>query len=110
MNAMQEEKIPKITEMLLAGGKMLRVHCGNCGSPLFEFQDKIKCPICGGIKKAPAARPNAEPKSFDNLERILHKKIEEMSSQLEKETDHVKILELLKSIRGTLETVEKLRR
>ncbi len=106
---MQEENIPKITEMLLAGGKMLGVHCGNCKSPLFEFQGKIKCPICGDMQKKSEAKSKVGSDALDKLEKILHKKLDEMSIQLEKETDNQKILELLKSISETLEAIGKLR-
>ena len=101
-----EEKIPKITEMLLAGGKMLGVHCGACMSPLFEYQGKIVCPVCGS-KAKPAKEAKAAP--LKKVEEVLHAKLSSLAEQLAKETDHTKTLELLNSIKSTLEALEKLK-
>jgi uncharacterized Zn finger protein (UPF0148 family) len=110
---MQDEKISKITEMLLAGGKMLGIHCGTCESPLFEFKGKISCPVCGVPEKKPPPKkvPEAgpEPKALEKLEKALYSKLESLSEQLKKETDHAKTVELLNGIKAALETLERLK-
>ncbi len=104
---MKDEKIPKIAEMLLAGGKMLGVHCGKCMSPLFEYQGKVICPVCGG-KAKPAERSEPKP-SFQKLEDALRAKIDSLADELAKETDHAKTLELLDRIKSALEALEKVK-
>ncbi|MDI6883853.1 MAG: Sjogren's syndrome/scleroderma autoantigen 1 family protein [Hadesarchaea archaeon] len=104
---MQEEKISKITEMLLAGGKMLGVHCGSCMSPLFQYQGKVVCPVCGD--KAKPAKEEAKAAPLRRVEEVLYAKLNSLAEQLAKETDHTKTLELLNSIKSTLEALEKLK-
>jgi len=107
---MQDERIAKMTEMLLGGGKMLSVHCGTCKGPLFELKGKVVCPVCG--EKTEAVKAEAEPKAVpaEKVEGILHAKLNALATQLEKETDHVKTLELLDRIKSVLEVLEKLKK
>jgi len=104
---MQEEKIFKSTEMLLAGGKMLRVHCGKCMSPLFEYKGKVVCPVCREEPKP--ATVAAKPSPLGKLEEVLNAKINSLAEELAKETDHGKTLELLDRIKFTLEALEKVK-
>jgi len=106
---MTEDQIPKIAEMLLAGGKMLAVHCGKCMSPLFEYHGKTVCPVCGELKKPVEKLEKAEAKPSDlgNVEGILRAKISSLAEQLANENDHAKTLELLDRIKSALEALEK---
>lgn len=106
-----EERLSKTTEMLLAGGKMLGVHCGKCMSPLFEFKGKVFCPVCRGEAKPaePAAKKDAMAPSLKKVEEALHAKVNSLAEQLAVETDHNKTLELLERIKSTLEVLEKLK-
>ena len=106
---MQDEKLAKMTEMLLGGGKMLSVHCGTCKGPLFEFNGKVVCPVCG--EKAGAVKAEAKPKAAppEKVENVLRTKLNSLAKQLEEETDHAKTLELLDCIKSILEVLEKLR-
>lgn len=94
----------KIAEMLLAGGKMLPLHCATCKSPLFEFEGKVRCPVCG--EKVEVAKAGVKP--VDEVELILLEKLDQLAAELKGETDRhatADILELMKSI---LEVLEKL--
>lgn len=102
---MEDEKTKKAAELLMAGGKMLGIHCGKCMSPLFEFEGKIVCPVCGG-----AERPSEKENEFQLLEKTLRQKLKRLTEQLDKEVDPAKTLELLNSIKGTLEALEKLKK
>lgn len=104
---MKEEDIPKVVEMLMAGGKMLAVHCGSCMSPLFEYQGKVVCPVCGG--QAKKTKAEAKPSSLDKIRETLQAKIDALADQLAKETDHAKTLELLDRIKSVLEVLERLK-
>ena len=104
---MEEKQIQKITEMLLAGGKMLGIHCGTCKSPLFEFEGKITCPICEELKKE---EKGEKAGSLETLERVLHAKLNALTQQLEKEEDVSKTIRLLENIKATLEALERVKR
>jgi len=103
----KDENIPKIVEMLLAGGKMLAVHCGTCLSPLFEYQGKVVCPVCGGGTKP--AKAEVKPSSLDKVRKTLQAKINSLAEQLAAETDHAKTLELLDRIKSALEALERIK-
>ncbi|MFH1821727.1 MAG: Sjogren's syndrome/scleroderma autoantigen 1 family protein [Methanobacteriota archaeon] len=105
---MKDEKIPKIAELLLAGGKMLAVHCGTCMSPLFEYHGKVVCPVCGERTK-PAAKVETKPSPLEKVEEVLQAKINYLAEQLANETDHAKTLELLDRIKSALEALEKVK-
>ncbi len=106
---MQDERIAKMTEMLLGGGKMLSVHCGTCKGALFEFKGKVVCPVCGEKTEAPKAEAKPKAVPIEKVEDILRAKLNTLATQLEKETDHVKTLELLDRIKSILEVLEKLK-
>lgn len=105
---MKDENIPKIAEMLLAGGKMLAVHCGTCMSPLFEYQGKVVCPVCREAKKQ-APKVEVEKPALGKVEEVLLAKINSLAEQLANETDHAKTLELLDRIKSALEALEKVK-
>jgi uncharacterized Zn finger protein (UPF0148 family) len=104
---MKEKDMGKIVDMLMAGGKMLGVHCGSCMSPLFEYKGKVTCPVCGG--EAVPAREKGEAPPTDKLEKVLRSKIDSLTEELAKETDHEKTLEILERIKSALEVMKKLK-
>ncbi|WP_456365072.1 Sjogren's syndrome/scleroderma autoantigen 1 family protein [Thermococcus sp.] len=47
MKGPTEEEIRNvIIPLMLSGAKMLDRHCPKCGSPLFEKDGRIFCPVC----------------------------------------------------------------
>lgn len=90
---MEREKVKKIAEALIGGARMLSLHCASCLSPLFEQGGKIFCPICG-------------EKQFSESERVLKEKLRNLLSQLEKETDHERVLKLLEEIKSIQELLK----
>lgn len=107
---MIEENLSKITEMLLAGGKMLGVHCGDCKSPLFEYKGKVVCPVCGGKTKPEKSKVEPDIPTLKKLEKVLQAKLDALTDQLEKESNQTKVLKLLDSIKSTLEAIERLKK
>jgi len=105
---MQDEKVAKMAEALLSGGKMLPLHCAKCGGPLFEKEGKVACAVCGEkvaeVRKEEAIRPVAG----DEVREIILKKLQELAIQLRKETDPHKISEILGLMKSALEVLEKL--
>lgn len=41
----ENQKIQKITDLLVKGGTMLANH-HDCGAPMFRYKGKIICPVC----------------------------------------------------------------
>ncbi len=56
----KEDKIKAMAELLLSKATMLQYHCGKCGSPLFQKDDKILCPACGEVEKPPGEKEPGE--------------------------------------------------
>ena len=104
---MQDDKIAKMTEALLSGGKMLSLHCAKCKGPLFEKDGKITCAVCG-IKVTEAKAEAAKPVAARDVQEILAEKLQESAAQLWKETDPHKISEILVLMKSILEALEKL--
>lgn len=92
--------------MLLAGGKMLGMHCTTCMGPLFEYQGKIVCAVCG--EKTKPAKTETEVTQLKKVKEALHAKLDSLAEQLAKETDQTKTPELLENIKSTLEVLKKL--
>ncbi len=103
---MEEEDLSKIAGMLLAGGKMLGIHCATCKAPLFEYRGKVVCPVCG--EKTRPEKTESDAKPLKKIREALHAKLDSLSEQLAKETDQGKTQEILKNIKSTLEALKKL--
>jgi len=103
----EDKKVAKMAEALLAGGKMLPLHCGKCGGPLFEREGKIECAVCG--EKVATVKPEAKPAAGGEIEQILIEKLQRFASELRDETDPHKISELLSLMKSTIEVYEKLK-
>jgi UPF0148 protein len=102
---MQEKNIKQMAEILLHGGKMLSTHCDKCGSPLFETNGKITCPICGGeLKKA-----GEKIERKGEVQHVLEKKLDALVLKLKEEKDERREKELLETMKLLLEVLEKLR-
>jgi len=107
---MSEENLSKITETLLAGGKMLGVHCGKCKSPLFEYKGEVVCPVCRGKTKSETSKVEPKSQTLKKLDKVLNAKLDALTEQLENESDQAKVLKLLDSIKSTLEALERLKK
>ena len=111
----RDEKVSKMANILLAGGKMLSSHCPKCGSPMFEFRGKTLCPICSEEEVTTEEKPKEkiEPvkkPSIDRIENILLKKLDELADQLEKEASPRSMSEILNLMKSTLEVLERIRK
>jgi len=88
---LSDEEIRKIiTPLLLSGAKMLDKHCPKCGSPLFELNGRVFCPVCehrGKQKKA----------ELKDIEEILMEKLKTLANSLPNDIEelekHLKVME-----------------
>ena len=77
-----------IMPLMLSGAKMLDRHCPKCGSPLFEKDGRVFCPVCeyrerqkkksgdtgdveGRLREKLIALANSLPDDLDELEKHL---------------------------------------
>ena len=67
------------------------------------------CTSCGKKPEKKEQNENTATEKKPSLSEILDQKIAKLSEELEKETDHKKQQEILKTINSTLETLEKIR-
>jgi UPF0148 protein len=98
----EEAKIARITKLLLAGARMLSVHCGACESPLFQLREKIVCPVCGEEAKV----VETKAKIPSEVESVLREKLDALAAELKREKDPKRISELLAAMKSIKEALE----
>ena len=95
--------------MLLGGGTMLSEPCPYCKGVRVMKDGNALCVNCG---KEPEEKPvKAQSKNEDSISTLqtLEKKLEKLSSQLEKENEPIKQQELIKSIDLLINIIAKLK-
>ena len=106
---MSDEFTKKAVEMLLQGATMLREPCPYCAGVRIMKEGKAFCVSCGREpeKRNVPQQDNKMQKS--SLIDTLEKKLEILSKELEKETDHGKQQTILKSINSLIEAINKVK-
>lgn len=101
--ALSDKEIREIiTPLLLSGAKMLDKHCPRCGSPLFELNGKVFCPICEHRKKE-------ERVELKSIEESLIEKLRLLANQLPDDIEELKKhLEVMRMIVELLEKYKKM--
>ncbi|NJE25358.1 hypothetical protein E3E22_01665 [Thermococcus sp. MV5] len=91
-----------ITPLLLSGAKMLDKHCPKCGSPLFELNGKVFCPVCEHRKKH-------EEVGLKSVEENLVQKLNMLANTLPNDVDELrKYLEVMDRIITLLEKYKRM--
>ena len=107
---MPKDLTKKAAEMLLKGATLLSEPCPYCKGVRVMKDGHALCISCGREpekKEIPKTEEKEGTKS--QLEITLERKIESLSKDLEKESDHEKQQEILKSINSALETLDKVK-
>ncbi|RLF77944.1 hypothetical protein DRN39_02680 [Thermococci archaeon] len=101
--ALTSEEIRKIiAPLLLSGAKMLDKHCPKCGSPLFEKNGRIFCPVC-------EYREQQRKKEMRGIEEILMERIKILINNLPEDPGEMKEhLEIIERLIRILEHYKKL--
>ena len=91
--SISDEEIRKIImPLMLSGAKMLDRHCPKCGSPLFEKDGKVFCPVCEHRKRQKA-------NEMKGVEERLMEKLTELANSLPDDINelekHLRIMELI---------------
>ena len=107
---MTDDLTKNAAEMLLKGATLLSEPCPYCKGVRVMKDGQALCTSCGrqpGKKEIPATNPSNE--TMSTLEITLGKKLELLSKELEKEKDHEKQQNILKTINSLIETINKMK-
>ena len=106
---MSDDLTQKAIKMLLGGGTLLSEPCPYCKGVRVMKDGNALCVNCG---KEPEEKPvKSQSKNEDSTSTLqtLEKKLEKLSSQLEKENEPTKQQELIKSIDLLINLIAKLK-
>ena len=106
---MSDDLTQKAIKMLLGGGTLLSEPCPYCKGVRVMKDGHALCVNCG---KEPEEKPvKIQRKKEDSTSTLqtLEKKLEKLSSQLEKEDEPAKQQELIKSIDSLINIIAKLK-
>ncbi|WP_297439105.1 Sjogren's syndrome/scleroderma autoantigen 1 family protein [Thermococcus sp.] len=102
MKGPTEEEIRNvIMPLMLSGARMLDRHCPRCGSPLFEKDGRVFCPVC-------EHRGREREGGTRDVEERLMEKLVELANSMPEEIDSLRkhlsvmgeIMELIKKYRS----------
>ena len=107
---MSSDLTKKAVEMLLKGATLLSEPCPYCKGVRVMMDGNALCVNCGKKPEKHKTEPKQEKqeKTGSPIE-ILEKKLQALSKDLEREQDHTKQQEILKSINSLIETISKLK-
>jgi UPF0148 protein len=110
MKFVSKDLTKKAVEMLLQGATLLREPCPYCSGVRVMKEGQALCVSCGREpeKRDIPQQDNKEQKT--SLLETLEKKLEEISKELEQESDPERQQVILKSINSLLEAVDKIKR
>ena len=113
---MSNDLTKRAAEMLLKGATLLAVPCPYCKGVRVLKDGNALCISCGREPKTEAessiekkSEPQDKTSQQDSVLQTLEKKLDLLSKELEKETDHEKQQQILKSINSLVEVIAKLR-
>jgi len=93
MPTISDEEIRKIImPLMLSGAKMLDKHCPKCGSPLFEKDGRVFCPVCEYRKKQMAGEmKGVEERLMEKLTQLANS----MPDDLDELEKHLRVMGLI---------------
>ncbi|MFB5615240.1 MAG: Sjogren's syndrome/scleroderma autoantigen 1 family protein [Candidatus Nitrosomaritimum yanchengensis] len=107
---MSKDLTKRAVEMLLQGATMLKEPCPYCSGVRVMKEGHALCVSCGREpeKRNIPQQNNKEQKT--SLLEILEKKLQELSKELEHETDHEKQQAILKSLNSVIDAIDKIKK
>lgn len=106
---MGDELTKKAVDMLLNGATLLSEPCPYCSGVRVMKEGHALCVNCGREPEKKPEQKNVETKESSPV-KILEKKLEQLSLDLENETNHEKQQSILKSINALIETIDNLKK
>ena len=99
----------KAVKILLGGGTMLSEPCPYCKGVRVMKDGNALCVNCGKEPEEKPIKAQSENEDSTSTLQTLEKKLEKLSSQLEKENEPTKQQELIKSIDLLINLIAKLK-
>ena len=106
---MPDDLTQKAIKMLLAGGTLLSEPCPYCKGVRVMKDGHALCINCGKEPEEKQVKTQNKEKDSTSTLKTLEKKLEKLSSQLEKEENPSKQQELIKSIDLLINLIAKLK-
>ena len=106
---MQNDLTQKVIKMILSGGTLLSEPCPYCKGVRVMKDGYALCINCGKEPEQKPTKIETKEKKSNSTLKTLEKKLEELSTQLEKENEPAKQQELIKSIDSLIDIIAKLK-
>ena len=106
---MPDDLTHKAIEMLLSGGTLLSEPCPYCKGVRVLKDGHALCISCGKEPEEKTEKTQSKNEDATSTLQTLEKKLEKLSSQLEKENEPTKQQELIKSIDLLINLIAKLK-
>ena len=106
---MPDDLTQKAIEMLLGGGTLLSEPCPYCKGVRVMKDGHALCVSCGKEPEEKQVKTQNKEEDSTSTLKTLEKKLEKLSSQLEKEENPSKQQELIKSIDLLINLIAKLK-
>jgi len=107
---MSKELTKKAVDLLLTGATLLSEPCPYCSGVRVMKDGSALCVNCGREPKNEKKKEMTENTESNSTLETLEKKLDLLSKELEKESDHEKQQNILKSINSLVEILEKMRK
>ena len=106
---MSDDLTQEAIKMLLAGGTLLSEPCPYCKGVRVMKDGNALCINCGKKPEEKLVKTETKKESSASTLETLEKKLETLSTQLEKENNPAKQQELIKSIDSLINIIAKLK-
>jgi len=106
---MSNDLTQKAIKMLLDGATLLSEPCPYCKGVRVMKDGHALCINCGKEPEQKPTKTETKEKKSISILKTLDKKLEELSTQLEKENEPAKQQELIKSIDSLIDIIAKLK-
>ncbi len=107
-------ELKRMTDLLKSGATMMSEACPQCSSPLFEVKGNIFCAKCNKpvviVKGSEEEVKIRSDGLMSMLEDTLIRKIQEVNTALDHESDTGKSMELSNLMSSLLDNMERIRR
>ena len=107
---MSKELTKKAIDLLLTGATLLSEPCPYCSGVRVMKDGNALCVNCGREPKDKDMKDDTENNESNSTLEILETKLETLTKELEKESDHEKQQNILKSINSIVEILGKIKK
>ena len=107
---MSKELTKKAVDLLLTGATLLSEPCPYCSGVRVMKDGSALCINCGREPKNEIKKEKVENTESNSTLETLEKKLDLLSKELEKESDHGKQQNILNTINSLVEILEKMRK